>query len=71
MGACASRDHWPQMIFISAGFDAHYEDDMGLARPGRGGLRGATEQIKKVAEECCEKRIVSILEGGYSCPAGA
>ena len=28
----------------------------------------ATEQIKKVAEECCEKRIVSILEGATPCP---
>ena len=62
----ALRDHWPQMIFISAGFDAHYEDDMGSLGLVEADYVWATEQIKKVAEECCEKRIVSILEGGYS-----
>lgn len=62
----ALREHWPQMIFISAGFDAHYEDDMGSLGLVEADYVWATEQIKQVAEECCEKRIVSILEGGYS-----
>ncbi len=56
----------PQMLFISAGFDAHREDDMvGLA------LREAdyvwvTEELKALAARHAERRIVSVLEGGYA-----
>jgi acetoin utilization deacetylase AcuC-like enzyme len=62
----ALRNHNPQMIFISAGFDAHYEDDMGSLGLVESDYVWATEQVKAVAEECGHKRIVSILEGGYS-----
>lgn len=62
----ALRNHNPQMIFISAGFDAHYEDDMGSCGLVESDYVWATEQIKAVAVECGHKRIVSILEGGYS-----
>lgn len=62
----ALRNHNPQMIFISAGFDAHYEDDMGSCGLVESDYVWATEQIKTLAQECGHKRIVSILEGGYS-----
>lgn len=62
----ALRSHNPQMIFISAGFDAHYEDDMGSLGLLEADYMWATKQIKDVAEDCGHKRIVSILEGGYS-----
>lgn len=62
----ALRAHNPQMIFISAGFDAHYEDDMGSLGLLEADYVWATEQIKDVAADCSHKRIVSILEGGYS-----
>lgn len=62
----ALREHQPQMIFISAGFDAHYEDDMGSLGLLEADYVWATEQIKAVAAECGHKRIVSLLEGGYS-----
>ncbi|MDA0235229.1 MAG: histone deacetylase family protein, partial [Proteobacteria bacterium] len=62
----ALRSHSPQMIFISAGFDAHYEDDMGSLGLLEADYIWATQQIKGVAESCGHKRIVSILEGGYS-----
>lgn len=62
----ALRNHWPQAIFISAGFDAHYEDDMGSLGLLEADYVWCTQQIKAVAEECCDRRIVSILEGGYS-----
>lgn len=56
----------PQMLFFSAGFDAHREDDMGGF-----GLREAdyvwvTEQIKELAARHASRRIVSVLEGGYA-----
>lgn len=62
----ALRKHNPQMIFFSAGFDAHYEDDMGSCGLVEADYVWATEQIKTLAAECGHKRIVSLLEGGYS-----
>lgn len=62
----ALRNHNPQMIFFSAGFDAHYEDDMGSCGLVESDYIWATEQIKALAGECGHKRIVSLLEGGYS-----
>ena len=58
--------HKPQMLFISAGFDAHYEDDMGSCGLVEADYVWVTEQIKAVARECGHRRIVSILEGGYA-----
>lgn len=62
----ALRTHNPQMIFISAGFDAHYEDDMGSMGLLEADYVWATEQIKTLAQACGHTRIVSLLEGGYS-----
>ena len=57
--------HKPQMVFISAGFDAHYEDDMGSMKLFEKDYAWATQQMKEVAERYADKRIVSMLEGGY------
>ena len=62
----ALRRHQPQMIFISAGFDAHYEDDMGSLGLVESDYAWVTGQIKALAAECGHQRIVSVLEGGYS-----
>mgnify|MGYP000750609379 CR=1 FL=1 len=62
----ALRNHAPEMLFISAGFDAHYEDDMGSLGLVESDYIWATEQLKKVAAESAGRRIVSMLEGGYS-----
>ena len=59
------REFKPQMILISAGFDAHYEDDMGGLKLVEKDYAWCTEQLMKVAAELCNKRIVSMLEGGY------
>lgn len=70
-------DHWipalnkfkPQMIFISAGFDAHVEDPLaGLALTDHDFV-WITQQLMSVADEHADGRIVSMLEGGYSLPA--
>jgi acetoin utilization deacetylase AcuC-like enzyme len=53
------------MIFISAGFDAHYEDDMASLGLVESDYAWVTEQIKQVAGEFSKGRIVSLLEGGY------
>ncbi|MCB1955404.1 MAG: histone deacetylase family protein [Rhodocyclaceae bacterium] len=65
----ALRQHKPQMLFISAGFDAHYEDDMGSMGLVESDYVWATEQLKGIAAEFCDRRIVSILEGGYALSA--
>jgi acetoin utilization deacetylase AcuC-like enzyme len=57
------------MIFISAGFDAHYEDEMGGLKLLEKDYAWVTEQMKQVAEEHAQGRIVSMLEGGYSLSA--
>ena len=55
----------PEMILISAGFDAHHEDDLGGMKLHEKDYTWMTEQLKQVAEETAKGRIVSMLEGGY------
>ncbi len=55
----------PQMIFISAGFDAHREDDMGSMGLVEADYEWVTRELMRFAAEHCEGRIVSVLEGGY------
>ena len=59
----------PQMIFISAGFDAHREDDIGGMRLVEADYAWMTEQIMAVARQYAQGRIVSCLEGGYNLSA--
>ncbi|HEX5390478.1 MAG TPA: histone deacetylase family protein [Burkholderiaceae bacterium] len=59
----------PQMIFISAGFDAHREDDMGQMGLVENDYIWITERIKQVADRHAKGRIVSCLEGGYNLSA--
>jgi len=56
----------PEMIFISAGFDAHIEDEMSQISLTEADYRWITDEIKTIAEEYAQGRIVSLLEGGYS-----
>jgi acetoin utilization deacetylase AcuC-like enzyme len=56
----------PQMIFISAGFDAHRDDDLGQLGLVESDYTWITEQIKAVADRHAHGRIVSCLEGGYN-----
>lgn len=55
----------PQMIFISAGFDAHREDDMSHLLFTEADYTWVTEQVCDVATRWATGRIVSCLEGGY------
>ncbi|UGQ47573.1 histone deacetylase family protein [Massilia endophytica] len=59
----------PQMIFISAGFDAHREDDMGGMGLVEADYAWMTEQVMDVARRHAQGRIVSCLEGGYNLSA--
>ena len=55
----------PEMMFISAGFDAHREDDMGQLGLTEQDFSWITQRLKDVARRYCKGRIVSCLEGGY------
>ncbi len=59
----------PEMIFISAGFDAHREDDLGQMRLVEADYVWMTERLMEVADRHAEGRIVSCLEGGYNLSA--
>ena len=61
--------HKPQMIFVSAGFDAHREDDMAQLGLVEQDYAWITERIKEVAQRHAKGRIVSCLEGGYALSA--
>jgi acetoin utilization deacetylase AcuC-like enzyme len=65
----ALRTFRPQMIFISAGFDAHREDDLGQMRLVEADYVWMTEELMKIADEHADGRIVSCLEGGYNLSA--
>ena len=55
----------PELLLISAGFDAHWEDDMAMLKLVDADYGWVTNQLKGIAERHCHKRIVSTLEGGY------
>lgn len=55
----------PEMIFVSAGFDAHRDDDMAQLQLDDDDYVWVARQIKTVADKYAQGRIVSALEGGY------
>jgi acetoin utilization deacetylase AcuC-like enzyme len=56
----------PEMIFISAGFDAHRDDDLGQLGLVEADYQWITQQLKALAKKHAKGRIVSCLEGGYN-----
>lgn len=67
-------EHWlpalhqfkPEIILISAGFDAHIEDEMSQVSLTEADYRWITDELCIIANEYSEGRIVSMLEGGYA-----
>jgi acetoin utilization deacetylase AcuC-like enzyme len=59
----------PEMIFISAGFDAHRDDPLAGLAWTEADFERLTAAVCDVAAECCSGRVVSTLEGGYDLPA--
>ena len=70
----AVERHWlpalesfgPQMIFVSAGFDAHRDDPLAYLKLDDEDYRWVTEKLVDVAERHAQGRVVSTLEGGYN-----
>lgn len=61
----ALREFQPEMIFVSAGFDAHRDDDMAHLQFSDEDYVWVTQQIIALADKYADGRIVSVLEGGY------
>ncbi len=59
----------PEMIFISAGFDAHREDELGQLGLVESDYEWMTQQINTLARRHAKGRVVSCLEGGYALQA--
>jgi len=56
----------PDLIVISAGFDAHHSDPLAGLNLQDDDYHWITRELLAIADEICEGRVVSILEGGYS-----
>ncbi len=61
-----NKNFKPDLIMISAGFDAHLTDPLGQLRLQDADFVQMTRTIKQWADETCNGRIVSVLEGGYN-----
>lgn len=58
-------DFAPELLFISAGFDAHVRDPLGDQRLMTDDFGWLTERLMAIAEKHCGGKLVSVLEGGY------
>ncbi|MBE2294803.1 MAG: histone deacetylase family protein [Phycisphaerales bacterium] len=67
--APALRQFQPELILISAGFDAHHMDPLAEINLSEDDYAWLTEEILAVAADCCEGRVISVLEGGYNLSA--
>jgi len=65
----ALDEHRPELIFVSAGFDAHREDPLANLKLVEGDYAWVTRELAQVAARHASGRIVSSLEGGYSLSA--
>ncbi len=65
----AAEKYRPEFIIISAGFDAHAADPLAELKVTDEGFEEAARLVKKLAEEVCGGKLVSVLEGGYDLEA--
>jgi acetoin utilization deacetylase AcuC-like enzyme len=63
------REFEPDLLLISAGFDAHERDPLAGMRLTTPSFGAMTMALRKVAEECCRGRVVAVTEGGYDLQA--
>jgi acetoin utilization deacetylase AcuC-like enzyme len=67
--AAILRQFRPDLILLSAGFDAHVDDPVGGMRVTTPQFGRITSLIAAAADECCDGRVVAITEGGYDLAA--
>lgn len=59
----------PEIIYVSAGFDAHVNDPLADLALTTNDYAEITDLIKKIVSNCCDGRVISSLEGGYHLPS--
>lgn len=59
----------PDLLLVSAGFDAHERDPLGSMRLPTEAFAAMTADLSRLADECCDGRLVAVLEGGYDLQA--
>ena len=59
----------PELILLSAGYDAHARDPLGGMQVSTAGYTRMTVRLQAVADACCEGRMVAVTEGGYDLAA--
>jgi len=65
----ALRDFAPDLLMISAGFDAHAHDPIGGLNLQESDYEWVTKKLSEISESFCNGKIISVLEGGYDVPA--
>lgn len=55
----------PEMLFVSAGFDAHFSDPLTTLGMDTGGFYALVQKLYQLAAAYCQNRIMFVLEGGY------
>jgi len=65
----ALKNFKPDLLLISAGFDAHKDDPLASIRLVEDDFRWITQELMVIADSCCKGRIISALEGGYNLEA--
>ncbi|QDT33020.1 histone deacetylase family protein [Thalassoglobus polymorphus] len=58
----------PELVLLSAGFDAHHADPIGSLGLETEDYAPLTKMVQDVANEYCDGRLISVLEGGYNVP---
>lgn len=56
----------PEFVLVSAGYDAHRDDSLGQMAVTDQGFKRLTEIVKELADQCCDGRLLLVLEGGYT-----
>ena len=65
----ALHEFQPELLLISAGFDAHRDDPLASLNFVEDDYAWVTRELLKIAEQYCQGRVVSVLEGGYQLEA--
>jgi acetoin utilization deacetylase AcuC-like enzyme len=67
--APALEEFGPELIFVSAGYDAHRNDPLAMLEATDEGFRILTQAVIDLADDLCDGRLIFVLEGGYDPPA--
>ena len=59
----------PELILLSAGYDAHARDPLGGMRLSTEGYAAMTAHVQRLAANCCDGRLAAVTEGGYDLAA--